>query len=234
MCIRTDENYKKLKITGISLSSEAQNVALLVHAVRTVTSHNMDLESETDQAKINYAEDWFRSIIGKRRPTDEKEWILCNNKLLEAVILYLEALLACINLLSSGEHFDIVITEWLNLVNRDYSSHDFELVLIEVLRDHGLDGIFDTTKIAHSEIGKWKEELKALKDGFDFNTEAYRIVEKFVLKKEICPVTGQDLKAIGVQPGKKMGEALVIVRAMFYDSPCIKEVLLERYLEISK
>lgn len=188
----------------------------------------MDPFSQSDQEKRNFCDDWYMTAIAKKYPENEVEWERCTHRLLDDAKVYLDAILQCIITVSASEHFDVVLKEWINLVKRDFGVYDFEVVLKEALINHGLEGIFDTNKIVKLEIDKWRDELKVLKDGFDFHVESYKIVEKFIQRKELCPISGRDLIEIGVPKGEFLGDALKLAKEIFYQDPCKNEILLQR------
>jgi hypothetical protein len=167
-------------------------------------------------------------VTGKYPPTIEEEWKLCLNNLIENTILYLNAIEKCLRVVMVDENAGIVLYEWKRLVHRDYGVFDFEKVFVQVTNDYGLGDIFDSNKIVKRQISVWKEELKLLRDGFDFSKEATRIISRFIEKRELCPVEASDLIGLGAPKSPELIRMNIEVRRIFYEDPCSKEVLLER------
>lgn len=222
---------KKFQPYRISISSNAGESKKLIHAFRTVLQHQMDfVNSQSDLAKKNLCDHWYYTLIQKNEPTTAEDWTICVNELLNSAHEYIKAILVCLKMISRNEHREIVIEEWVNLSLRDYSSYDFENVLVKVLNRLGLANIFDTNVLAKKHHSSWKKELDVLPDDFIFEEHATRIIERFIIKKEILPINGNDIIALGVAPGPRVLELLAKARDIFYNEPCSKEMLLKKLI----
>lgn len=213
---------------GISISQKADESRKTIHAFRTVFQHQMDFEnSQTDIAKRNKCDSWFQSVIKKKEPINQEDWKICVNELLDSVAEFLKAIYSCLIAISKNEHLDLVVEEWTKLISRDYSVYDFEKILIVALQNLGLTGFFDTNALTKKNIDSWRKELDVLPDDFNFEIHAYKIIERFLLKKEILPIDGKDVLSLGVKEGKMVFTLLLKAREIFYNQPCNKEELLK-------
>ncbi|RYY38036.1 MAG: hypothetical protein EOP46_00405 [Sphingobacteriaceae bacterium] len=189
---------EKFGLYGLNLPPEALNIPKDIHIIRTVSSHNLDYGNTANKKKKNYYENWFYKIIKKSQAETKGDYGLCLLYLLSNVIVYLETLKLCIDAVGRDEHFnDIILIEWKRRNDRNYGIYDFEVVLVQRLEQFGIDTFLDANKIAKREIDKWRGELKLLKDGFDFATEAGRIIDKYIIEKKYCPIDPKDLLDIG-------------------------------------
>lgn len=138
----------------------------------------------------------------------------------------IQAILTCLREIAKSEHLSLVIDEWKKLVFRNYSPYDFEKILIKVLHNLGLSGYFDTNSVVKKNIASWRNDLDVLPDGFNFEVHAYKIIERFILRREVIPIDGNDLVSLGVEKGKAIPQLLIKAREIFYSNPCNKEQLL--------
>ncbi len=221
-----DYMVDKIRANHIALSDQAMETKKLIHAIRTVRSHNLDLSKSDDRNKRNYCEEWFKAKIGRSTPVDEGSWRICLSALLDQVLSFLGGIEQGIAISEGNDEFDVALSDWIKKVERSYLPHDFEVVLASVLKNFGIDIFLDTNKIAKREFQVWAKQLDSLQDGFDFHTEASRIVTKFVQKEGYCPVDQKDLIDIGCTPGFHLKEILQQVCAEFYRQPRHKDALL--------
>lgn len=222
---------EKLKVYGITVKKNVADVAGDIHAIRTVSSHNLLSSSRSDRDKQRQYEDFFNVIINKIAPNQEEDYKLCANYLLDTVLEYLRALKECIVRASLDEHFSsVILVEWQRKNDRDYSSHDFELVLISKLEEFGISQYLDPLVITKSEISNWKKQLTLLQDGFDFKQEAGRIIEKYIVTQRFSPVEAQHLLLLGVE-NKKLRVELTKIHEEFFVRPRSRDELLQWYSE---
>lgn len=222
---------EKLKIYGITLSKNVGSVAADIHTIRTVSSHNLLSSNRSDRDKQRQYEEFFSVLIAKNAPEQEDDYKNCANYLLDAVLEYMIALKRCIVRASEDEHFSaVILVEWQRKNDRDYSSHDFELVLISKLEEFGILEYLNPLLITKAEISNWKKQLTLLQDGFDFKQEAGRIIEKYIVTQRFSPVEAKDLLLLGVD-NKKLRVELTKVNEEFFERPRSKDELLQWYSE---
>lgn len=226
---------KKIHAYNINVSANALISKQLVHAFRTIFQHQIDfLNSKSDSEKINLCHSWFQTTISKQEPVSNEDWETCVDQLLDTAIDMMQSILVCLREIERSEHLDLVIDEWKKVVFRNYSVHDFEKILIKVLSNLGLEGYFDTYTLTKKNYSNWLRDLDVLPDGFNFEFHAYKIVERFILKKETIPIDGNDIISLGVDKGKNVLELLIKAREIFYNNPCNKKELLSALKTIMK
>lgn len=219
---------RKFAPYNVTISEESMQIIKIVHAFRTVLQHNMDVDqSASDQEKVKFCEVFFFTATQKAAPQDEIDWTKALNQLLSFCIEFLFAIKNCIAQMSKSENIEVIKDEWSKLIHRNYTVFDFEKILITVLNNVGLNDIFDTNKICKKEIDKWRKDLDLLKDDFNFEREATRIIERYVLKQELLPINGSDIMSLGFS-GRDVLSVMQKARELFYRSPCKTEDLITR------
>jgi len=86
-----------------------------------------------------------------------------------------------------------------------------------------------TVKFRQRHCERWRKQLEKLEDGFDFDFEATRLIEKALLDDDsnVLPITGKDvIDAIGVEPGPIVATLLQEALRRFLAEPCSNEELL--------
>lgn len=222
---------KKFQSYNISFSESERDITKVVHAFRTIFQHNTKASSKSDVAKKQFCESFYYSILRKPLPETEDDWVKCCESLLRVSYAFLAAVYSVIQIIQGSPNKDAIVDEWDKVINRSYSVFDFEKILINVFADFGFAGIFDTNKICKLEIDKWRKDLDVLADDFNFEIEARRILERFVLRKEVLPITSGDLLKIGFSPGTSLVDGIERAREIFYKDPCKKEILLQKIKE---
>jgi hypothetical protein len=222
---------KKIDVYGIEMHKDVKDVLRLIHALRTIQNHNLDLKSKNDISRVEFCEDWYISITGERIPSTDDKWKLCVEYLIEKSESYIGRIDECLTRCRENDDHDIILYEWLRLVDREFPLFEYEKILVNVLNDYGLAGIFDSRKIVIEEINKWRQQISILSDGFDFKKEAYRIVSAYIEAKKLCPIFARDLIELGAPKGPHLIKMMDEVREMFYGNPCSRELLIQRILE---
>lgn len=226
---------KKILANNITITEQSIKSKQLIHAFRTIYQHQMDFDNkQSDNDKINLCNAWFEEILNKSAPNNSEDWIICVNQLLDYLTELILSIYSFLLSLKENEHLDIIMDEWKKIISRNYSDYEYEKVLHLVLDNLGLNGYFDTRLLVKKHSSAWSKDILILPDGFDFTKHAYKIIERFLLNKEIIPIDGNDIKSIGVQNGKEIFNLLERAKEIFYNEPCNKPELLNRLREYIK
>lgn len=216
---------ERMKING--KMGDYLTVPKLVHTIRTTTSHNLDWTKPADLSKKNFTEEWYNQTINKPQPNSDQDYDICSEAILNLVLEYLNALRDCITMEVDNEFFEeVLLKEWQRRNDRHFSNYEFECVLVEVLGQYEIDIYLDATKITKREIDKWRLQIKDLKDGFEFNTEAARIITRYILEQKYSPVDQKDLLDSGAEKGKELMNLHNIITKEFYNNPRSKTELI--------
>lgn len=221
---------KKIKDFGFPIIDKAKQICRLVQDLRTVRGHYTSMDKPKDREKINACEDWYEQTTDVKILEKEEDYRKCTTAILEGTIEYLEMVLLCLKEFSNVEFPDIIREDWTRDLTRSFSKFQWEVELQYVLEMYGMNH-YDAHIIVSKELGNWNAQLKILKDGFVFATEAKRIIERYIAQEEIWPATGEDLHKLGVEFGPKMGEMIKKAKKLYYDDPCDKTELLRRFKE---
>lgn len=223
---------QRMKVLGILTDERINHIPKIVHTIRTVSNHNLDYSKSEENDRKKFIENWYFNIINKTKPETEQDYYQCAKILLSRNVSYLQSLNQSLKITVYDEFFsEVILPEWKRRNDRDYSVHDFELVFVNQLQIFGISSYLDTNKIAKREISKWREELKILKDGFDFKEEAAKIVTRYITAKKYCPVDQKDLLDLGASKGKGLIDLYNKVSEEFYNEPRSKESLLQWVLD---
>ena len=73
-------------------------------------------------------------------------------------------------------------------------------------------------KFRNAHVGKWEKHLKSLQKGYDFKTEARKLIEKSLTEvvADLPPFTATDImREFGLKPGKDVGFRLQKAHEIF-------------------
>lgn len=217
----------RMRILGMTAGNDVAQIPKIVHVIRTVNSHNLDYSKLEDKNKKKFLEDWYTQVINKIKPETDQDYLTCAEIVLDKIIDYLKSLCESVIKTVNDDFFaDILLPEWQRRNDRDYGVYDFEVVFMEQLQLFEIDTFLDVNKIAKREISKWKDELKCMKDGFDFKLAAANIIQKYITREKYSPVDAKDLIDKGAPKGIRLKELCNIIADEFYREPKPKEELL--------
>lgn len=222
---------EKINAQHRPVDRQAFRITRLVNFLRTIYGHHTTEEKPVDLEKRNYCDDWYKEVTGTDKLIIEEQFRACAETLLDDTLTYLQAILECINDFAHNEFQDIIKEEWDRQVNRNFSKYQWELELIEVLERYNMNH-YDSLEIVEKQLSKWSDRLKLLKDGFDFKSEARKIIEDYIAKDELWPASGDDLIVLGVEKGPALKNAIAKAKAMYYADPCPRQEFLERLAKV--
>lgn len=215
---------KQAKNLNTDLSSDISDLKKCVHSHRTNQQHSQ-FDTDRHRSLTNYVESWFQEICGYNEPQSDEHWMICISKILE----YLKEMVICleetITESISSEFGDLFINEWVKKSTRIYEKYEYDQVLQKVLEDHDLVNFINGSNYTKKYLNEWQKSIEVLPDEFDFNSSAYGIIEKSVLKAEVIPITGEDLIGVGIPKGFDLGRCIEEARRKFKEQPCNAENL---------
>jgi hypothetical protein len=122
------------------------------------------------------------------------------------------------------------IEEWRRRLDRNWAGAAFD-PLIDDAKYRLARETLNTVAFRNRHVDKWRKHLEMLEDGFEFEFEATRLIEKTLLDDDsvVLPITGRDvIEYLGVEPGPQVGALLEQARRYFEVHRCTKESLLEQ------
>lgn len=198
--------------------------------LRTTLQHNLNLSDERDLETDARSEQWFNDVCGKRRPESLDDWIACYSKLLtggEMVLRTLEEVAAGIE---GDDVKETICEQWRRALLRFHEAWEFDRIISEVARDLGHPSV-DVKRFRDRNSDVWRERLEQLDDGYHFDFEARRLVERSMLTDwlGVLPITGHEVMAtLQMGPGMDVRRALELATQMYAEAPCHADELLAR------
>jgi hypothetical protein len=222
-----EANYDKLN-----------NYKNIVITLRTYFQHNLfSFEEPIESSKIKFCEQWFFDKCGFKKPVEGTQWKILLVDVLEGAVIFFKEILFELKSINSLESVikESVVEQWMNINCRTFGYHHYEKIFITVVKKLGYESL-DALYICKKNTVKWNKELENLKDGFNFEQEATRLIEKFIFETQPLPITGNDIiKYLKIESGRKV--ALVIARArdIYYSSsrPYSKDELLKEIIKLN-
>lgn len=204
-----------------------------VRCLRTELHHNLGF-ADSDLAARTAAEGWRRRACGTALPQTSEQWRACYDRLVDDAHAFLGGVDTVVRRIESdGDGALQHIDDWLRRLNRNWTGAAFD-PLIDDAKYRLAREALNTVAFRNRHVEKWKKQLDLLEDGFDFNIEATRLIERTLLDEDsvVLPITGRDvIDTLGVKPGPEVGALLREARRHFEVHRCAKEDLLA-YLQI--
>ena len=199
-----------------------------VRCLRTELHHNLGF-GDSDLAARREAESWRRKACGTALPQTQNQWRACYDRIVDDAYTFLGGLDTVIRRIESdGDGAQQHIDEWLRRMNRNWSAAKFDPLIDDAKYRLARESL-NTVAFRNRNIDKWRKHLELLDDGFDFDFEAMRLIEKMLLDEDsvVLPITGRDvIESLGVKPGPNIGKLLEEARRHFEVNRCSRDDLL--------
>ena len=200
----------------------------VVRCLRTELHHNLGF-ADSDQAARSAAEGWRRKACGTAMPLDDGQWRKCYDCLVDDAARFLGSIDDVVRRIEAdGDQAQLHIDDWLRRLQRSWLAAAFDPLVDESKCRLGRDAL-STVVFRQRHVDRWRKQLDLLEDGFDFDYEATRLIEKTLLDEDsvVLPITGRDIiESLGIKPGPRVGELLEKARMRFEIAPGPKEELL--------
>ena len=188
-----------------------------VRCLRTELHHNLGF-SDSDLAAREAADGWRRTACGTALPKTPEHWKDCYARIVEDSRRFLGAIEAVVRKIESeGDGAQPHVEEWLRRLEKHWAAPAFDPLIDDVKYRLGREAL-NTIAFRNLHVDKWRQQLYLLEDGFEFEFEATRLIERTLLDEDsvVLPVTGRDLiEELGVKPGPVVGELLEEARRHF-------------------
>ena len=199
-----------------------------VRCLRTELHHNLGF-ADSDQAARSAANLWRRKACGTVLPQNPDQWKACYERIVGDAHTFLRGVDAVVRRIESdGQEAQHHIDNWLRRLERNWAAPAFD-PLIDKVKYQLARETLNTVAFRNQHVHKWKKHLDLLDDGFDFDLEATRLIEKTLLNEDsvVLPITGKDvIESLGIKPGTVVGTLLEEARRHFEVYRCNKDDLL--------
>lgn len=200
-----------------------------VRCLRTELHHNLGFE-DSDLNTRTAAENWRRRACGTVLPQDAEQWRECYTRIVEDAEAFLGDVVRVVRSLEEREdEAGRDVAEWVHRLERNWMAARFDPLIEDVKVRLARDAL-NTVAFRNRHIGGWRGRLEVLDDGFDFDFEATRLIEKTLLEEDgvLLPITGVDvMERCGIGPGPDVGRMLEEARRYFEVHKCTRGELLE-------
>jgi hypothetical protein len=207
---------------------EADKHVETVRCLRTELHHNLGF-ADSDLAARTAAESWRRQACGTALPQTSVQWMACYDRIVDDAHAFLNGVDTVVRRIESGgDGARPNIDEWLRRLNRNWAGAAFDPLIDDAKYRLARESL-NTVAFRNKHVDKWRKYLELLEDGFDFEFEATRLIEKTLLDEDsvVLPITGRDvIVALGVKPGPEVGVLLEEARRHFEVYRCTKDDLL--------
>ena len=199
-----------------------------VRYLRTELHHNLGF-ADSDLAARTAAESWRRQACGTALPQTSAQWIACYDRIVDDAYTFLNSVDTVVrHIESDGDRAQQIIAQWLWRLNRNWAAAAFDPLITDAKYRFGRESL-NTVAFRNKHVDKWRSRLELLEDGFDFDFEATRLIERTLLDEDsvVLPITGLDvIDTLGVKSGPEVGVLLEKARRYFEVHRCTKEELL--------
>ena len=210
--------------------SDAGEARQLVNDLRTLSFHNLGLQSERDVGLYRRTSLWFIENCGANPPNDAICWRACFERLCDAVgsvLAYCKSALE--TALSDAESMEETIDDLRRRLDRNWSAHRFDQIVGDAALRIGQR--LDARQFRERRLSAWREFLETIPEGDDPEGQITRLIERDVLDhfESALPIDGRDaMDILALNPGPEVGEALRLARRLFRSGTTDRAELLER------
>jgi len=221
---------------GLDDNNTIEQHRKVVHNFRTILQHNINRGNREDIAKEHNCYRWLKQKLSQKHdtekywPVNEDGWKEILTQLLEEAYSLFDICHQALVNIQNDEFTDDIINIWITRSSINFSKVEWENVLSNVAKDLGLEYL-RLSEYTNKHLQKWNKQIATLKDGFDFDFEARRIIELSIINddKLPLPITGDDIiTEFNISPGPRVREYLKKAQEIFLKSPCDKTRLLEK------
>ncbi len=208
----------------------------LVHDLRTFEQHELHSDSPETTRRRDRCRLWLDQSVGLKgtnRPVGEAAWNKCIEDLLSEAITYLRALKSFVDGLGDGLG-EYVKKEWLLVRTRSIPHGEFDRMVSEIAGDVGM-GSRDVVAFRNQYHARIVSDLRAQRWDVDVPTYVRQAITARLLEEfPGIILVAEDLKAVGMKPGRELGKALKEAQRIWVDSGCrlTKDQVVARLREI--
>jgi len=236
--VSVDFLVKEYVSTAIDVNFFERDFRKVVHSLRTMFHHNLDLTKSEDSSKISLCQTWFQQRISLPYPKVNADWQQPLIEFLSEGEKFLNDLDKALIHIDSLETKDLVVETWKTRAFNTFSLYDFEKLCNFSVVYFGLSTL-NTNEFCGKRIQIWNKELRQLGFGYDFEDEATKLIERDLIvfireTSKKLPITGRDiLVALGeTKADKRIGQTLADCQDYYLSNPCSKEELLKYGLKL--
>ena len=200
-----------------------------VRCLRTELHHNLGF-ADSDLETRTAAGLWRYKACGTRQPQSSTQWRDCYLQICADAQTFLVSIDRVVRRIESdGEDARHHIEDWRRRLSRNWTAPMFDR-LIDNSKQLLAREALNTVAFRNRHIDRWRRQLEVLEEGFDFESEATRLIERTMLDDDsiVLPVSAMDvIIGLEVKPGPEIGLLLAEARRYFEVHKCSRDTLLE-------
>lgn len=191
-----------------------------VNHLRTSLQHSLNILDQRDRDLQNSSIDWFKSVVGVPAPSSTKHWASCLDALLGEAVVFMQRIVTCIEHIGNDEFRQKIIEEWNGRCLSYHPPERFDRLISVVAADLGMS-LIDPVTVRRRYFDQWTKRLALNRHGFDFATEARKLIEGVLLNDPRLPISGEDvMKEFDLPPGVEVGNRLQRAREIYQSDRC--------------
>jgi hypothetical protein len=185
-----------------------------VELLRTWATHNLKLDSDSDQDKQKRALLWLNQTCGTSAPESAAHWKACFDRLSDSVGSVLEQAREAAGLLSAPEDGPRLVTELKKRVERDWEAYRFDEPVAASIGRLGFHGL-DPVAFRKLRVEEWRKVVKTADDGAIDRLLVLRIQADLLhFMNEALPLTARDaIERFALETPGQVGTFMLTLRA---------------------
>ena len=219
----------KLPASPSISGADAGEARQLVNDLRTLSFHNLGLQSEREIGLYRRTSIWFIENCGANPPNDAICWRACFESLCDAVGTVLAHCKSALETaLSDADAMEETIDDLRRRLDRNWSAYKFDQIVGDVALRIGQR--LDARKFRDRRLSAWREFLETIPEGDDPEGQITRLIERDVLDhfESTLPIDGRDaMDVLALDPGPEVGDALRRAQRLFRAGITDRAELLE-------
>lgn len=193
----------KLPASPSLSESDANSAQQMVNDLRTLSFHNLELQSSRNSAIYRRTSLWFTETCGANPPNDAVCWRACFERLCDMVGLIVARCKSTLEMaLADAEGREHFIDDLRRRLDRNWSAHEFDKVVDDAATRIGQR--IDVPKFRQRRLATWRDFLDAIPEGDDPEGQVTRLIERDVLDhfRSVLPIDGRDvMNVLGLHSG---------------------------------
>jgi len=224
---------EKMRGFGLDVDGNNKDYFRLIHSLRTNLQHGMNFESIRNNSLKQMTEQWFTEVVQFSYPSTPVHWKKCLNALLSESVSFFTITENIVRTITSNDDSQQLVRSWNQYASHFHEPSDFDQVIYNVAREVGIQ--VDVIKHRNKHFELWAKKIEALPLGYNFETEARKMVQKTLLEDPPLPITTLEIiEKLNIPAGPKVGFYLKQAKQIYFETPCSSEELLEQLKKIQR
>lgn len=226
---RADINFLLEKFQRWDMDIEGRFVQhyKLIHGLRTNLQHSVNLDEPRNQTRKAITDEWFIKQVRDVYPKTSTQWKKCLVFILTDACSFFTCIASVVESILENESVEELMRSWNQYASHFHEPNEYDSIIYNVAYEIGIQ--IDVVRHRKKYYETWSKKISVLPTGYDFQTEARKLVQKTLLEDPQVPITSQDIiQALAIPPGPLVSHYLRLATQYYLDAPCAKDELLLR------